>query len=434
MAHRLSRRGVLAGLAGSAVLPVPAVFPVPAVLGQTTFGALAKARVAIVGGGYGGATAARALKRLVPAATVTLIEPNRSFVSCPFSNLVFAGLRDLPSLTFGYDALRAEGVDVVHAAARAVDAEARTITLEDGASVSWDRMILSPGVDLRWGALEGYDEAASAVMPHAWKAGAQTRLLADQLAAMEDGGLVVMAAPAAPYRCPPGPYERASMIAYYLKSQKPRSKLLVLDAKDRFSKMPLFQEAWAEHYADVLEWRGASEDGRVSRVEPETMTLYTDFETIEADVANVIPPQKAAAIAERAGVADETGWCPIDATSFESTLQKGIHVIGDATIAAPMPKSAFSANLQAKVCAIQVARLLAGEAPQATVLTNTCYSYVTPTAAVSIAGVYSNADGGFANVPGAGGISPLGAGADVRQAEANQAADWFRALTLETFG
>ncbi len=422
MDSALSRRTMLAAMAGTAA------FPGSAALAKTA------AKVVVIGGGYGGASAARALKQAVPSIQVTLVEPQDRFVSCPFSNLVLAGLRDMPSITFRYDALTAEGITLVRSKARDVDAQRKVAILEDGTELPWDRLILSPGIDLRWGALEGYDEAAAQVMPHAWKAGPQTLRLSAQLEAMEDGGLVVIAAPAAPFRCPPGPYERASMIAHFLKARKPRSKLLLLDAKDTFSKKPLFLEAWAEHYPNVLEWRGASNDGRVSRVDPATMTLETDFETIKADVANIIPPQKASAIAERAGVADRTGWCPIDAISFESPLQPGMHVIGDATIAAPMPKSAFSANLQGKVCAIQVARMLAGLEPEPTILANTCYSYVTPDTAVSIAGVYSNADGRFADVPGAGGISPLAADQTVRQAEAGQAADWFRAITMETFG
>ncbi|MEO1787979.1 MAG: FAD/NAD(P)-binding oxidoreductase, partial [Pseudomonadota bacterium] len=244
-------------------------------------------------------------------------------------------------------------------------------------------------------------------MPHAWKAGAQTVLLRQQLREMEDGGTVVMSVPPAPYRCPPGPYERASLIANYLKREKPRSKLVVLDAKDGFSKKPLFLEAWSERYPDHLEWRGASDDGRVSRVDPETLTFETDFDTVQADVANVIPPQKASQIADRAGVTDATGWCPVDPVTFESTRQPNIHVIGDAAIMAPMPKSAFAANAQGKVCAIQVARLLAGQAPQPTVLANTCYSYVGAEAAVSVVGVYRLGETAISEVSDAGGISPL---------------------------
>lgn len=371
---------------------------------------------------------------LLPSAKITLLEPNATYTACPFSNLVIGDTRAITDQNFSYEALRRSGIAVIAGRATAVDPVARTVTSGDGRTLTYDRLILSPGIDFRWNAIEGYDAAAADQMPHAWKAGSGTLRLRDQLVAMDDGGLVVMSVPAPPFRCPPGPYERASLIANYLKKHKPNSKLLILDSQDTFSKMPLFMEAWETHYPDHLEWRAASQDGRVIGVDPTTLTLSTDFEDIRANVANVIPPQKAEEIASRAGVVDATGWCPINAISFESALQPGIHVIGDATIAAPMPKSAFSANLQAKVCAIAVARLLSEMDAQSTVLANTCYSFIAPDEAVSIAGVYSNEGGKFTNIDGAGGLSPLGAGADVRKAEAAQADAWFAAITGEAFG
>ncbi|MFH1517476.1 MAG: NAD(P)/FAD-dependent oxidoreductase [Pseudomonadota bacterium] len=428
MTERLSgtnRRHVLAGLGA---LAVPLANP-----GYRAF-AQARARIAIVGGGFGGATAAWSLRRLLPDADITLVEPNPIYTACPFSNLVIGGTRALDAQSFSYAALAQSGVRVIHARAIAIDASLKQVRLEDGALLTYDRLILSPGIDFRWGAIEGYDRAAAQSAPHAWKAGAQTARLRDQLAAMDDGGLVVMSVPAPPFRCPPGPYERASLIANYLKTRKPRSKLLILDHQDSFSKMPLFREAWAEYYPDHLEWRGASDDGRVSRFDAGSLTLSTDFEEIGADVANIIPPQKAGEIAHSAGVADTTGWCPINATSFESTIQDGIHVIGDATIAAPMPKSAFSANLQAKICAISVARLVSGMEPESTVLANTCYSFVAPDQAVSISGVYSNDRGQFTAIDGAGGLTPVGSASGIRSAEASQAETWFASITGEAFG
>lgn len=393
-----------------------------------------QARIAIIGGGFGGASAAQLLRQLLPQATITLIEANPRYTACPFSNLVIGTDRPLSAQQFTYDGLRASGVEVVIDQATDVDPGQKIITLKGGQSVSYDRLILSPGIDLRWGAIEGYDEAAAQILPHAWKAGAQTLLLRDQLHALEDGETVLMTVPPAPFRCPPGPYERASVMAHYLKTQKPRSKLIVLDAKDTFSKMALFKEAWAEHYPDHLEWRGAIDDGAVRRVDVDLKTVYTDFGEMSAPVINVIPPQKAGFIAERAGVTDATGWCPIDPVSFQSELQRDIHVIGDATIAAPMPKSAFSANLQAKICALAVARIVSGLAPQPTVLTNTCYSYTTPDEAISIAGAYRNEGGALSNIDGAGGVSPLGADKAIRQAEAAQAAHWFNTITQDAFG
>jgi NADPH-dependent 2,4-dienoyl-CoA reductase/sulfur reductase-like enzyme len=295
--------------------------------------------------------------------------------------------------------------------------------------------VLAPGIDIRWGALPGYDEAAAARMPHAWRAGEQTLLLRRQLEAMPDGGLVVISAPANPFRCPPGPYERASLIAHYLKTKKPKSKLIVLDAKDTFSKQRLFQAAWAELYPGLLEWVPLSKGGNVTSVEAATRTLVTDFGRHPAAVANVIPPQRAGRIAEAAGVADRTGWCPIDPVTFESRLQPRIHVIGDAAIAGAMPKSAFAANSQAKACAAAVARLLSGATPSTPKLINTCYSLVAPDYGISVAGVYQpSASGQIIDVPGSGGVSPAQAPRATRAAEAVLAEAWFRTIAAEVFG
>jgi NADPH-dependent 2,4-dienoyl-CoA reductase/sulfur reductase-like enzyme len=271
-------------------------------------------------------------------------------------------------------------------------------------------------------------------MPHAWKAGEQTLLLRRQLETMEDGGTVVISAPANPFRCPPGPYERASLIAYYLKTKKPKSKLIVLDAKDAFSKQRLFQNAWKELYSGILEWVPLSAGGKVTSVDPASMTVVTDFATHKANVANVIPPQKAGRIAEAAGIADRTGWCPVDPVTFESKQQPDIHVIGDAAIMGAMPKSAFSANAQAKVCAAAVVRLLAGKKPDQPKLINTCYSLVAPDYGISIAGVYHAADGQLRDVEGAGGISPIDAPSSTRAQEASLANGWFKTITEEVFG
>lgn len=392
------------------------------------------ARIVIIGGGFGGATTAMTLKKLLPNLNITLIEVNALFTACPFSNLVIGGLRDVSAQSFSYDALEAAGIKLIFDVASDVDPTGKTVRVGLDTVIPYDKLILSPGVDLRFGALEGYNLDAAERLPHAWKAGPQTLLLQHRLQDVEDGEIVLMSVPPAPYRCPPGPYERASLIANYLKTQKPRSKLIVLDAKEQFSKMALFQEAWAEHYPDHLEWRGASNDGTVSRVDAETNTVYTDFESFQSTAINIIPPQKAGFIAERAGVTNSTGWCPIDPLSFESILQSDIHVIGDATIAAPMPKSAFSANLQGKVCAVAIARILSGLAPEPTILANTCYSYTTPDEAISIAGVYSNDNAGLSSISGAGGVSPLGADKAIRNAEAQQAAHWFETITSEAFG
>jgi sulfide dehydrogenase [flavocytochrome c] flavoprotein chain len=412
---------------GVAATASAALFPVP-ILAQ------AAPRVVVVGGGFAGATCARALRQANPRLAVTLVEANATFTACPLSNSVIGGLRELSAQQFTYERVAADGVTIARTTATGVDAQARSVTLADGGKLPYDRLVLAPGIDFRWGALPGYDEAAAAHMPHAWRAGEQTVLLRRQLEAMPDGGLVVIAAPANPFRCPPGPYERASLIAHYLKTKKPKSKLIILYAKDTFSKQRLFQAAWAELYPGLLEWVPLSKGGNVTSVEPATLTLVTDFARHKAAVANVIPPQKAGRIAEVAGVADRTGWCPIDPTTFESKLQAGIHVIGDAAIAGAMPKSAFAANSQAKTCAAAVARLVTGGAPVAPKLINTCYSLVAPDYGISVAGVYQPAGGQLADVPGAGGVSPADAPRATRAAEAVLAEAWFRTITAEVFG
>jgi sulfide dehydrogenase [flavocytochrome c] flavoprotein chain len=405
--------------------------------GLFSFPAIARGaapRVVVVGGGFAGASCARALRKADAAIAVTLVEPNATFTACPFSNAVIAGLRELSAQQFTYERVAADGIVVARTTATAVDSQARSVTLVDGTRLPYDRLVLAPGIDMRWSALPGYDEAAAARMPHAWRAGEQTLLLRRQLEAMPDGGLVVVSAPANPFRCPPGPYERASLVAHYLKTKKPRSKLIVLDAKDAFSKQRLFQSAWNELYPGLLEWVPLSKGGNVTSVDPATLTLVTDFARHKATVANVIPPQKAGRIADAAGVADRTGWCPIDPATFESKLQAGIHVIGDAAIAGAMPKSAFAANSQAKTCAAAVARLLTGAAPSAPKLINTCYSLVAPGYGISIAGVYQTSSGQLAEVPGSGGVSPAEAPRSTRALEAVLGEAWFRTITGEVFG
>ena len=393
----------------------------------------AQPRIVVIGGGFSGATAARFLKREDPRLAVTLIEPNPIFAACPFSNEVIAGFRDMRAQLFGYERIARDGVTIVHQAATAVDGAARTVTLGNGTKLGYDRLVVAPGSDPRFDAMPGYDEAAAERMPHAWKAGAQTELLRRQLEAMEDGGTVVMALPALPYRCPPASYERASLIAYYLKAKKPRSKLIVLDAKDTFSMQRLFENAWAELYPN-LEWISVSSGGNPTGVDAAAMTVSSDFDTYKADVANVIPPQKAGHIAEIAGVADRTGWCPVDPVTFESHLIPGIHVLGDAAIAGAVPKSAFAGNAAAKICAAAIARLVRGETPAEPKFVNTCYSLVAPDYGFSVAGVYTPVSGQWLEVEGAGGISPIDAPRSVRVQEAKFASGWFNTITSEIFG
>ena len=421
IARRLTRRDVMkSAAAAAALLPMPA-------LAQGAAG-----RVVVIGGGFAGASCARALKALDARINITLVEASRTFTACPFSNLVIAGMRELTAQQFGYDKVATAGVTMAFSTASAVDPQAKSVSLADGNRLAYDRLVLAPGIDIRWDGLPGYDEAAANVMPHAWKAGEQTTLLRRQLESMEDGGLVVISAPANPFRCPPGPYERASLIAYYLKTKKPKSKLIVLDAKDAFSKQRLFQNAWKELYPN-LEWVSLSSGGKVTSVEPASKTVVTDFSRHQAAVANIIPPQKAARVADLAQVADRSGWCPVDAMTFESKQQPNIHVIGDAAIMGAMPKSAFSANAQAKVCAAAVAKLLAGEKPVEPRLINTCYSVVAPDYGITVGGAYRPKDGVLVDAEG-GGVSPIDAPASTRAAEARYADGWFNTITTEAFG
>jgi NADPH-dependent 2,4-dienoyl-CoA reductase/sulfur reductase-like enzyme len=423
--HDRNRRELLA--AAACALTARALMPAPAV-------AQAPPRVVVVGGGFAGATLARTLKRADSRIAVVLVANSRTFTACPFSNLVIGGLRELKAQQFGYERLVAEGIQVAFATATRVDVQARSVVLDAGSTLLYDRLVIAPGIDFRWDALPGYDEAAAERMPHAWKGGVQTLLLRRQLQAMEDGGVVVMCTPANPYRCPTGPYERASLIANYLKANKPKSKVILLDANDAFPKQRLFANAWKELYPGHLEWVGLSNDGKVTAIDVAETTLITDFARHKAAVANVIPPQKAGRIAEIAGVIDASGWCPIEPVTFESKRVPGIHVLGDAAIGGGMPKSAFAANAQAKVCATAIVQLLAGQPPGPVKLINTCYSIVGPNYGISVAGVYLPVDGVLTEVQGAGGVSPVDAPRSLRAQEALLAEGWFNTITAEVFG
>jgi sulfide dehydrogenase [flavocytochrome c] flavoprotein chain len=421
--RQVTRRNVIRSItavAASSALPRPSR-------------AQAAARVAVIGGGFGGASCARALRRIEPKLQVTLIEPNRIFTACPFSNEVIAGLRDITAQQFGYDRISGEGVTVVAQAAVKIDSQAHTIGLADGSMLGYDRLVLAPGIDLRFDALPGYDEAAATKMPHAWKAGEQTLLLRRQLEAMDDGGLVVLVAPAGPSRCPPAPYERASLIAHYLKARKPRSKILILDAKDAFSQQRLFETAWNELYPGMIERVALSQGGRVTSVDAATNTIVTDFGNHTATVANVIPPQKAGGIAALAGAVDNTGWCPIDPVTFASKLAPDIHVIGDACLGGGIPKSASAANAQARACAEAVANLIASKESSMPQLVGACYNTVAPGYAFSLSGVYQPKDGMFAEIEG-GRTSPVDAPRELRAREADDARAWYKTITVDSFG
>lgn len=411
--------GVLAGLAGCAT-------------GKAT---PSSAQVVVVGGGYGGATAAKYI-RLLSRNTidVVLVEPNRSFISCPISNLVVGGVRRMADITTSYDGLRERGITVVHDSVGAIDAARKTVRLSGGADIRYDTLVLSPGIDLMFDAVQGLRQAdAEGRVLHAWKAGAQTEALFGQLQAMPDGGVFALAIPEAPYRCPPGPYERASMVAAYLKRNKPRAKVLVLDAnQDVTSKGPLFKKAWADLYPGLLEYRAQH---KVVAVDAQTRSLRFDFQDpVRADVLNVIPPMRAGALAVQAGLANANGrWCHVNFLNFESTASPGIHVLGDAIQTAPgMPKSGHMANNQAKVAAAAIVSRIKGlDLNTQPMLTNTCYSFVSPSEVIHVASVheYVATEKTFKPVAGAGGVS-----AARSEQEALYAMAWARNIWADTLG
>ena len=393
-------------------------------------------RIVVVGGGFGGAACARALRKADQRFAVTLVEQSRTYTASPMSNAVIAGLRDLTAQQFGYDKLAHDGITLALAAATTIDSHGRSVTLADGSKLAYDRLVLSPGIDFRWDAIAGYDEAASAIMPHAYKGGDQIALLRRQLESMADGGLVAIASPVNPARCPPAPYERASLIAYHLKRSKPRSKIVILDAKDNFAMRELFEEAWKTLYPGLIEWIPVGSSGLVTAVDAKTRTLTTDFDNYKAAVANVIPPQKAGHAAELAGVADRTGWCPVDPVTFESKLVPNVHVIGDAAIAGAMPRAASAAQVQAKICADAIAALLAGKTPTAPTLKSSCFSLIAPDYAISQRSTFRPANGQYEESPPGTGIvvSPRNAAPSVRSGEAKEADAWFAGITAAVFG
>ena len=393
----------------------------------------AKGRVVVIGGGVGGATAAKYLALSARELEITLVEPKPRYTTCFFSNLYLAGLRSFASLTHGYEALaRQYGISIIQDSAVAIDPGAKTVGLESGGRLSYDRLIVAPGIAFKFDAIEGYDEAATQILPHAWIAGPQTQLLRAQLETMEDGGVFVLTAPPNPFRCPPGPYERASLIAAYFKRFKPRAKILILDAKDSFFEQDLFQDAWERHFPDMIEWLPGQFTGGIKAVDPKTRSIKTASDSFAAAVANVIPPQVAALLAQKGGLVDASGWCPVDPLTFESKQQPGIHVIGDAAMAGDMPKSAFAANSQAKMCAFAVAALLTGSQAQSPHLFNTCFTFLAPDDAVSDA--ISFKPGGGTIKIGDISLSQVGESEQTRREAARAADGWYDAFTHDVFG
>jgi sulfide dehydrogenase [flavocytochrome c] flavoprotein chain len=386
-----------------------------------------KARVVVVGGGFGGATAAKYIRLWDPSIDVVLIERDTSFVSCPISNAVLAGFTTVQELTRNYDGLRRHGVTVVHDEAVGIDAAKKTVRLARGSDVAYERLIVSPGIDFNFGDVQGYEAAMrNGAVLHAWKAGPQTVALRQKLEQMRDGGVYILSIPLAPYRCPPGPYERTSMVAAYFKQAKPRSKVLVLDANpDVTSKGGLFKRAWSELYAGIVEYRG-----NANAVAVEAGAVRTDFDTLKGDVLNVVPPHRAGDIAARSGlITTNNRWCDVDWRTMESKAIKGVHVLGDATLSAPgMPKSASMANNHAKIAAAAVVQLLNGRTPAPMKILNTCYSLVAEKEAIRVSSVHEWDGKTMSPVKGAGGVS-----AARSEAEATFAWNWARTIWADSF-
>jgi sulfide dehydrogenase [flavocytochrome c] flavoprotein chain len=424
---RLTRRRFTA-LTGATLAGACVPLFVPRALGQ------AKPKLVVIGGGPAGGTVARYVnKDAAGAVDVTLIEPQAKFTTCFFSNLYVGGFRDLASITHGYDKVARDGVRVVNERASAIDRERKTVRLAGGTTVPYDRLVVAPGIDLKWDSVPGYSEAAADTMPHAWQAGAQTKLLTDRLNALVDGDLIVMIAPPNPYRCPPGPYERVSMFAHVLKSKgHKRSSLIIVDPKPAFSKQALFMEGWEKHYPGMIQWHDPKLHGGIKGVDPRSNEVKTDLATHKAALVNVIPAQMAGRIARDAGLANETGFCPIDPESMKSKMDPNVFVVGDACIPGDMPKSAFSANSQAKVAAMTIRGELANARTFPARYSNTCWSLIAADDDVKVGGSYEPGEGKIKEASTF--VSRRGEAADIRKQNYQESLDWYAGITADVFG
>ncbi len=430
--HTITRRHFGALAAGAGALGTATLF---------TRAGLAEgpAKIVIVGGGPGGATVANRLKAADPALDVTLVEPKVSYTTCVYSNLYLGGFRSFQSITHDYEGIKKRGIKVVTDLVSDIDTAAKTLTLaKASATLAYDRLVLAPGIDIKFDTIEGYSETSAEAMPHAWQGGPQTWLLKQKLLALTDGGLVVMSAPPNPYRCPPGPYERACMIAHFLKTRKPKSKLIIFDAKQMISKQPVFEEAFADYYKDTVEFNLTNEidDYAVVRVDAATGEVVTKAGRSErAALANIIPAQKAGLIAFKAGVVDGD-WCPVNPANFTSTKVKDVYVVGDAAIAADMPKSAFSAVSQAGVVAADIIADLSSKPRAAGSYRNTCWSMVAPGNSAKIGADYApgQKDGKAILVASGSFVSKAGESADLRRETYLESAGWYDSLVTDLFG
>ncbi len=414
-------------LTGAGAIAAAGSFPCPVF-------AQAKPKLVVVGGGPGGTTVAKYVaKDSAGAIEVTLVEPAKQFTTCFHSNLYLGGFRSFQSITHSYDAIAKKyGVKLVNQSAAAIDRDKKTVRLGNGTTLSYDRLLIAPGIDIKFDSVPGYSEAAAEIMPHAWKAGPQTQLLKKQLDSLRDGDTIVMIAPPNPYRCPPGPYERVSMMAHVLKAKgHKKSKIIILDPKPNFSKQALFMEGWQKHYTGMIEWQDPKMHGGIKGVDAKTKTVKTDLAEYKAQLVNVIPAQMAGKIARDAGLTNASGFCPINPENMKSTNDANIYIVGDASIAGEMPKSGFSANSQAKVAALMIRGELASARTFPARYTNTCWSLIETNDTVKVGGRYEAKDGKIAAVETF--ISKTGESAELRKQTQAENMDWYAGITADIF-
>jgi len=391
-----------------------------------TVSAKNSAHVVVIGGGFGGSVCAKYIKIFDPSIKVTLVESSKNYITCPFSNTELANIKKIDFITHNYNQLAEKyNINVIHKTASEIDPVNKKIVLHDGKSLQYDQLVVSPGIDFRQ-SINGYDEK---IMPHAWKAGAQTLLLRKQLESMKDGGVFIIAPPPKPFRAPPAPYERASLIAHYFKNNKPKSKILIIDSSNSFSKQELFMNGWEKLYPGMIDW---VKNSPVKQANNKTMEITTvSGESYKGDVINLIPAQQAGIILQRTGLTEKNGWCDVNQKTFESNKQKDIYVIGDSSIAGDMPKTGHAANSQAKVCAAAIVSGINNTKMPEPGYSSSIYSLLGPKYAVSLAAVYRLSNGKISKV--SGGDSPLAAKKKFRLKEAKYAAGWYRSITADMF-
>ncbi|MBL8564206.1 MAG: FAD-dependent oxidoreductase [Hyphomicrobiaceae bacterium] len=425
MTEAVSRRHAI-GMAGAAA--AAALLPAPVIAKG------AVPQVVVIGGGAGGATLARQLALGAPGKIfVTLIEPARSYRTCFLSNLMLAGLHGGLSVDHDYTRLVYElGILVVHDSAQSIDLAARKVKLASGQSVPYDRLVISPGIEFKFDAIEGYDAAAAELMPHAWRRDQPIEVLKARIDAMPEGGVFAIAAPAIPYRCPPGPYERASMVAHLLKRQNPRAKILIIDEKESFTKQQLFLDGWSRHYPGMIEWLPLKEHGGLKAVSAKSGELQCEVRNFRVDAANVIPPQRAGQIAAESGLSDASGWCPIEAQTMLSTVDRNVHVLGDSSRAESMPKSAESAASQARLAATAIMREMDNSEAPKDRIANTCWSLIGEDDGVKIGATFEPTGAKFTSTSNY--ISVVGEHPSVRRRTAGELLEWYQFVTSEMFG